>query len=188
MAYSAIVNGGFFSLLLSVGSFDSFVSLFNYLFIYALTLFFLFVLLTGSNLIKFNVRTVFVYLEEFFLFGKTFKIESFFFALVFFSFIGIPPLAGFFGKFFFFLSMFNEGSYFFVLFFLFFCTVLSTVYYIKCVHFLYFKTETGFLNLQIQGVALYNTIVSLFFILTLFVFVQPVVLNCLNTVIIGFFL
>lgn len=81
------------------------------------------------------------FLVEYRLFASYSFSISIFFAIVFFSLAGIPPLAGFFVKFFLFQTMFAAdfliNSSFFIILVL---SVVSAFYYIRVVRFIFFDT------------------------------------------------
>lgn len=113
---------------------------FNYLVVYILlsVALFIFIVCVRPRTIfgKFKLITDYKYLTS----------NSFFlavlFILIFFSFASVPPLSGFFIKFFLFKFMFLvvllKNSYFFIIFFL---TIISTFYYIRVVRFVFFNSK-----------------------------------------------
>ena len=119
LALSAISHMGF--LTISVGSFDGFAASLFYFFTYILILINMFaVLLTFRKVINFTkIRN----LVEFSILVKSHPMVAYIFMFSLLSAAGIPPLAGFFGKFFVFMAMYKQYSLQFFLI----ITLLSTV-------------------------------------------------------------
>lgn len=81
----------------------------------------------------------FSFLSEFKFVGKINPVAAFVAALVFFSLAGIPPLAGFIGKFFFLFAIFVHESFSFPFTVVLVFSVVSTVYYIRCVQMFFLE-------------------------------------------------
>jgi NADH:ubiquinone oxidoreductase subunit 2 (subunit N) len=97
LAYSAIANVGFILISLSFYSLESlYISLF-YVFSYIINVFLIFFILIS---VRKSDLTEFKYLYEFSNINYSNNILLLVISFIFFSFIGIPPLLGFFGKFF----------------------------------------------------------------------------------------
>lgn len=91
------------------------------------------------------------------------------FSIILFSFAGIPPLAGFFSKFFVLYSAVDAGL-FFLTFFLLFLNCVSTFYYINLIKKNYFnKIDSIYLPICVNNISATNTIMLsvLIFILIL---------------------
>ena len=136
LAYSAIANVGYLFLSFSLSSFFGFFSSIFFIISYMVTvcLIFMFLLSYRKN--------------EFFEFIDSFELSllsnynifvSLFVALIFLSFAGIPPLIGFFGKLFIFLSFAIEHNYI-ILFLVLLFSIISGFYYIRIIRFIFFNT------------------------------------------------
>jgi NADH-quinone oxidoreductase subunit N len=69
------------------------------------------------------------------------------FAVFIFSLAGLPPFAGFCGKFFIFLAIIKQGEYLYVVI-LFFFSIVTAVYYLRLIRFLYFSSQFSLINIQ----------------------------------------
>ena len=128
LAYSAITHMGFILISLSLFSIEGLEAFLMYFFIYILLSLNIFsiILVFRSNPNFFKVRNI---IE----FSSMLK-SNFFLAIVFalnlLSFAGVPPLSGFFGKFFIYKLLIDNHNFFIVLC-LVLLSVLSSVYYIS---------------------------------------------------------
>lgn len=137
-AYSTIVNGGFFCCFLSLGTLEGLIYLYNYLCIYILTSMALFAVLTFFLIQKEGYSHGFVYLNELAIFAQVSGLAALVFIMVFFSYAGIPPLSGFFGKFFLFYNFYVKPGFLFGFLVILFITVLSSIYYVRCIYLMFF--------------------------------------------------
>lgn len=171
-AYSAIVNVGYLISALAYGSFTGFIATFNYLLAYMLSTFCIFSILlmfrtaTGLNKIK-NI-------SEYRVFAAYSSIFSVLLSLLFFSLAGVPPLAGFFIKFFLFKIIFMVD---FLLnpavFVILVTSVLSAFYYIRVVRFTFFDPRRiPILFLPIDKLSVLIFVAITFAILLFFVLQQ----------------
>src|SRR5690242_7092910 len=122
---------GFLLIGISCIYFEAFRSSIIYLTIYMLTniaLFNIFINIT-QNL----TNTRLIYIQELNLFSKNNFCLSLIIAITMCSMAGIPPLAGFFGKFFLFLHAF-EFNFFSIIFFGMITTLVSTIYYLNIIN------------------------------------------------------
>ena len=98
------------------------------------------------------------------------------FLILFFSLAGIPPLGGFFAKFFVFMSVIESELYALAIIGL-LTTVISAFYYLKVIKVIYFdETKVNFD--EIRNVTVKTTIVLSCLILSLF-FISPSSINLL---------
>lgn len=173
-AYSAIVNVGYLLLALSYGSTENLASVINYLIPYLFaTCAVFFVILLFRKLDGRKIRSLVDY-RFFFSYNTLF---AGLFCLVFFSLAGIPPLVGFFTKFFLFKSLFTldllmAGVIFAVLI----VSAVSAFYYIRVVQFTFFNNlRFPVLFLELDGITTFLFVAVVFFLIV-FVFIQPIVL------------
>lgn len=101
---------------------------------------------------------------------------AFSFLILFFSLAGIPPLGGFFAKFFVFMSVIESELYALAIIGL-LTTVISAFYYLKVIKVIYFDETKVNLD-EIRNVTVKTTIVLSCLILSLF-FISPSSINLL---------
>lgn len=136
-AYSAVVNVGYLMTALSYGTVESFLVLFNYLVVYMVSAFVLF----GTLFLYRNVGDLrkTKQLVEYSVFTTQSTVLAILLSFGLFSLAGIPPMAGFFVKFFMFKSIFMSD---FMLnpavFIILLSSVASAFYYLRVVRFLFF--------------------------------------------------
>ena len=135
-AYSTISNMGFILLGLSLNTFEGFHASLIYLLIYLLLMVCLFgAILQCRNVFNKNLITDMSDLSSLF---RTFPILSIIIAITLFSLAGIPPLAGFFSKFYLVFALL-KSKMFFTAFFVVFVGVYSCIYYIRLIKIMYFE-------------------------------------------------
>lgn len=94
-----------------------------------------------------------------------------------FSLAGIPPLAGFFSKFFIFLSAI-KNNYFSLVFFAIFISILSSFYYLRIIKIIYFEKILRKIYLsQINKLQSIILIINTQFILFLFIYPNIILIN-----------
>lgn len=172
-AYSSIVNVGYILTVTSYGTYESLVTALNYLLTYFLATFMLFIILMYFR--QFTTLSKLKYLVEYRVYSSYSFLMGILLSLAFFSLAGVPPLAGFFIKFFLFKSLFSldfiASAAFFVILIL---SVISAFYYIRVVRFIFFTTtRKPFLFLPLSGVACFG-FVNCAILLVGFVFYQPI--------------
>jgi NADH-quinone oxidoreductase subunit N len=101
----------------------------------------------------------------------------------------LPPFAGFCGKFFIFLALIKQGEYLYV-FILFFFSILTAVYYLRLIRFVYFSSQSSLINMQSIKISKYvSFIIAVLFLVNVFLFLfqAPLILFITNLVIQSFF-
>jgi NADH:ubiquinone oxidoreductase subunit 2 (subunit N) len=164
LAYSSIFTIGFLILILVQGNIDSFFVVFFYLLCYSVTLMSFFFLLLHIRLRFFKE---FFYLYELSYVLKSNVIISIFFVILFFSFAGVPPLIGFFSKFYLFLFLVNNYN-FLIVFIVFICGVISSFYYVRIIRILLFnnlKIYNKFYIIDLSYCIFYLLILNVIFFL-----------------------
>jgi NADH-quinone oxidoreductase subunit N len=137
LAYSSINQMGFILSGIVCGSIQTTEAAMIFLMIYIITNLGLFIILLNTYNIQTNRQLL--YLSDFHYFAKSnLLIYSIAIAIILFSMAGIPPLAGFFGKYFLFLTVFEQKYYSLVIIGL-FTSVISTFYYLKIIKWLWFE-------------------------------------------------
>jgi NADH-quinone oxidoreductase subunit N len=140
LAYSSIVHMGFLLLSLTLFSINSVIF---YQLIYIILLLNIFVVLL--NLKNSNLKEISTIYELI----NLYKLNPYIavnLSFIFFSFAGIPPLLGFFGKFFILkLVFFNEGL-FFVLFLGLFFSIISSFYYLRIIKLIFIEFNVKLIN------------------------------------------
>ena len=106
--------------------------------------------------------------------SKKHPLISLSFLIILFSLAGIPPLAGFFAKFYVFMSVIESGMYALAIIGL-LSTVISAFYYLRIIKIIYFDDLVSPLE-QIKNIRINITIFLSCIVLTFF-FIYPVILN-----------
>ena len=136
IAYSSINHVGYLLLGVSTGSYNSLISVLLYLFIYVLMNFVVFIIILSCvDSIK-NYRVT--YITDLTSLGQTNPFFAYTLSFALFSLAGIPPLAGFFSKYYLFLSLIEAHFYYTAVFGI-VMSVLSTFYYIRIVKVMFFE-------------------------------------------------
>lgn len=138
LAFSGISNMGFILIGFLFYSFESLYGLIFYLIVYTLQvlLFFLFILFIRDKSTNLNINK----LNQLETFSLNNKILAYIFAINLFAMAGIPPLIGFFSKFYLFNVLVTNNSYYLIFFFI-ITSCISTFYYIRIVQILFFKNN-----------------------------------------------
>lgn len=155
-AYSSINHVGYLLLGVATGTFEGLQSILLYLILYVLmNLVFFAGLLACYDSVK--MRRI-VFISDLSSIGKTNPLLGFGLAITLLSLAGIPPLAGFFSKYYLFLSVIHSKMYIYALIGI-VTSVLSTFYYIRVVKVIFFENTEN--NLVIDS---FDTIKKNFFI------------------------
>ena len=94
--------------------------------------------------------------------------------VVLFSLAGIPPLAGFFAKFYIFVSVINEKMYFLAIVGL-LATVIAAFYYLRIIKIIYFDPEKEKFESKHNLGLKFTLVASTFFILAYFIYPNGIV-------------
>jgi NADH-quinone oxidoreductase subunit N len=144
IAYTSINQIGFLIIGITCNSFAGFQSSLIYLLIYIImNVVFLIIFLNTYN---FKIFKELKYFSEFKYLKFTNTTQIFYFTAVIFSMAGIPPFAGFFGKFFLLLEAFNSTLYSVVIVAL-VTSLISAYYYIRIIKITFFETTFSNTNL-----------------------------------------
>lgn len=160
VAYTSINQVGFLLLALHNASFLGNCAAILHILIYTIMSFGLFAFLLGVSNFFDNISLTF--LHDLKNFSQNNSTVSWAFTLILFSMAGVPPLGGFFGKYFILLSSLMHGSYFQlnIVILVLFVNVISSFYYIRIIRYIWFgspKMKSYFY--------FYNESVSFFLIL-----------------------
>jgi proton-translocating NADH-quinone oxidoreductase chain N len=136
LAYSAISHTGF--LLIGYSSFNNFSLFATYVYILAYIVISLNIFTLVLSLRKYDNFLKFKKLNEFIVLFKSNPIIAINFCIILFSIAGIPPLLGFYSKFYVFLSAIKYNLYF-VVFIAAFFSVIASMYYIRFIKLMFFK-------------------------------------------------
>jgi NADH-quinone oxidoreductase subunit N len=174
LAFSSISQMGYILLALSTGTLDGSQSV----------LFFLILYVVMSINIWSIVLTLevggkrIVYLTDLQGLSQNHNYLSFIILINFFSMAGIPPLAGFYAKYFVFYSLI-ESSFYSVAILCIILTLFSAFYYVKFIKIMFFeKSSNSFVYTQSLDY-LKSIVLSLSFLIILFLFIKPNILYVL---------
>jgi NADH-quinone oxidoreductase subunit N len=136
LAYSSINHVGYMLMSLSTGTLLGLNGFFLYIIIYIITMFIFFCILLS---LKKNENKNPIYLTDLFYVKKTHPLVQSGIILIFFSMAGIPPLIGFFAKFYVFFAAI-EANFYYLLTISILCSTLSAFYYIRVIKIINFET------------------------------------------------
>jgi len=117
------------------------------------------------------------------------KLMALTFTLLMLSLAGIPPLAGFCGKFLFFMAILKQGEYLYAII-LSILNVITAIYYLRTIRFVYFTSQkqiVNFKNLPVSIVTSFCLSSIFFFNFLLFFFQAPLVLFLTNLILTTFY-
>lgn len=169
LAYSAISHVGFLFIGLLTFTEFSLASLYFYLFVYILISINLFVILLVLR--KYNTNLKIKKINEYVLIYKSHPVLAINFAILLFSIAGIPPLAGFYSKFYIFLAAMESQLYLLVIVAAIF-SVISSMYYIRIIKLMFFK-KYEYWNLFYNIGLLESILCSLILFFNIFFFCYP---------------
>lgn len=169
LAYSSINHVGYMLMGVSTGTLLGLHAFFLYLFVYILTSFSLFGILLS---IKKSTGKNMTYLTELLYLRKVHPLFKVLIVLLFFSMAGIPPLIGFFAKFYIFLAV-SEVQYYLLVTVGILCSSISAFYYIRIIKILNFENSLKRTRLRLKTTLItYNYIIMSSF-LTIFFITVP---------------
>lgn len=170
-AYSSINNVGFMLIGLVSGNIEGIASSILFFIVYFFSNLGIFSFLVGLRYFSnfFKLKNIY----EFSGVLKSNSVSIFIIVVILFSFIGIPPLAGFFVKLILFINVFFSNWIFLVMFAM-FSSVISAYYYLKIIRIALFKRFIGFLFFKPFDVfCSFLLVLVFFFILSFFVGMLP---------------
>lgn len=129
-AYSSINQMGFLLMGVVGGVIQTIEASIIFLIIYVATNIILFIILLNTSDVI--TKRPLLYLSDLNSFAKNNQLYAISFAIIIFSMAGIPPLAGFFGKYFLFLTLFEQKYYSLIVTGM-ATSVISTFYYLRIV-------------------------------------------------------
>ena len=179
IAYSSINQMGFLFMGLACGTFEGTRAALLYLVLYILmNLGFFLLFLTTKE--KKSKRSL-VYLSDFNDYAKNNYLYSISFVIILFSMAGIPPLGGFFGKYFLFLHSFEVGHYLLVVIGM-VTSLIATYYYLRIIKIMWFEASSlrGFQFQTMLGENLFAIHIGIDFVLVWFIIWNPWIFKCLN--------
>lgn len=155
LAYSSIAHAGYMSIGLAAGNIDSIASIVFYLTAYAfmnLGAFGVIALVEGEEDTRLDINAYA---------GLSHKspLLAGFMALFMFALAGIPPFAGFFGKYYVFIAAIEEGLTWLALVGV-VSSVISVYFYLRVVVYMFFKDSTEEFRLQLSNTGVIAVIVS----------------------------
>ena len=176
LAYSSIANMGFILIAISVGTSEAFESVLVYILIYAISLLGVFVVISFMH--KDNEETVSII--EFAGLSKSNPLYAFSLAILMFSFAGIPPMAGFFAKFYVLLEAIKAEMYILSSIAI-ICSVVACFYYLRIVKTMYFDDSVlGSIKVIKTKKTILNKIiltVIIIFSLTAFIYIDKILFS-----------
>jgi len=165
-AFSSIVNIGMLLLPLLEGDFVGFHMSLLFFIVYFILLFNLFSCVFAF---RFKRSLLVENLIDLKFISNMYPLLAFLFVIAIFSFVGIPPLAGFFPKFFVIYNLMERGSFFIALFVI-FSSSISAFFYMDFIFSIYFRFEEAFapgdkVSILSFGLILVSSFLNIFFIL-----------------------
>nr|WCH57837.1 NADH dehydrogenase subunit 2 [Hypnea edeniana] len=140
-AYSSITHVGFFLLAMLLGDSESISNSLFYVFIYLITMVGTFSVVLSIRFFNYNNHYQTRYLKEVEGLAKVNPTIAIIFSIILFSMAGVPPLAGFFAKFFVLLSALQAGALGIAIFIV-LMSCVACFYYIQIIKIMYFNAKT----------------------------------------------
>ena len=169
---------------LATGTLVGVHAFFLYIYIYIITMFTFFSILI---FLKKETNKNIVYLTDLLYLKKIYPITRIIVTLLFFSIAGIPPLIGFFAKFYVFLATL-EANYYLLLLISILCSTLSAFYYIRIIKIINFEKAFNLTTIEFKPnatVYAYSLLgllfITLFFIIPNFLITETYYLGLLLT-------
>jgi len=138
MAYSTILNIGYVLVAICLNSFDGYHAAFIYMVIYAVSVIGFFACLIAL----FGKRSDNATFEDLKGVANMRKTIAAAISIIMFSMIGLPPLAGFFGKYYVFYNAVKQGEITLAIFGV-LTSVIAAFYYLKVIKYMYFMESEG---------------------------------------------
>lgn len=136
IAYSSIVHSGFIFLGVSSSNFFSYTGVVTYSLIYFITSFSFFSFFLSCY--KGGSKKMFLHVKDYTGLGEQQPLVAFILTISFFSFMGIPPLIGFFGKYFILFLAITKIKILHLLIIL-LITIIGSLYYFRFIRNIYFR-------------------------------------------------
>lgn len=176
MAYSGIVNIGYMLIGVASGTITSIVGLLVYLFIYVIMTIGFFSFMLGVQ--NYKTKSLNVYLLDLTNIGKTNVSLGLAVTMILFSMVGLPPLAGFFGKMYLFFAAMNSSLYIAGIIGV-LSSVVAAFYYIRLIKLMFFESSKTFtLYKEMDQLNAYVLSISLFLLIIFFVSSDALLLSC----------
>ena len=182
MAYSGIANVGYMLAGLGSGTVESIAGLMLYLVIYVVMTIGFFSFVLGTQTEKDSKLNM--HIADLVNLGKVNPILAISVTFILFSMVGLPPFAGFFGKFYLFLAMIQSELYVVAIIGI-LSSVVAAFYYIRIIKIMFFGTSGHYTTYKSMDKL--NTLVlssSLFFLVFLFAYPHPFLL-CIHKISLG---
>ena len=176
LAYSGIVNSGLIFLGISSGTLEGLFSGCLCFLIYVFSSFSIWASIGYLQKISLNTTSRLIFITEIASLFRLNNILGFSLLIMLFSLGGIPPLSGFFSKFYIFLSLLDSGLYA-LSFYSVLIACLSAFYYLRLIKIILVEKTNdwfSFLNFSFEGG--FISYVILFFMITFF-FLSPLILK-----------
>lgn len=185
LAYSSISHVGFLLIALSITTLESYYSLFFYITVYMILSFSVFALLLSIR--KWNNNLKLKKINEVFILNKTNKTLTFIFVLILFSLAGIPPLLGFYSKFYVFMTGLQAG-YTIIIILASLISVIGALYYIRLIKIMLFKPSSTIAFLKPINFSM-SLFISLTFLFNFYFLLLPdIVVTLLHRIMITLFI